>query len=73
LTCRPISASGVPIEAETSIPIEQLIKRTQAARLMLVRGSAGAGKSTAMWRLADLLMGSDQARVVPIYLRLREL
>jgi hypothetical protein len=73
LTFAIIPPIGAPEAADTGIAIDQLLKRAQIARLLLVRGSAGAGKSTVMRRVADQLTQSDQTGVVPIFFQLREL
>jgi len=71
LTFRSISPDGASVEESASI--EEAIGCVKIARLALLRGPAGSGKSTAMRRLADRLRQSDQMRVVPIYLQLRRL
>lgn len=73
LTFRLISAEGASSEADMGLPIEQLLKRVQMSRFIILRGAAGSGKSTSMRYLAELLMQNDRAGVVPIYLQLRRL
>jgi hypothetical protein len=73
LTFRLISETGTPIEGSTGIPIDQLIARVQASRMIILRGAAGSGKSTAMQHTAELIGQSGYANIVPIYLQLRAL
>ncbi|HEX5688527.1 MAG TPA: hypothetical protein VFX76_00905, partial [Roseiflexaceae bacterium] len=73
LTVRVISAQRPTPATDTGIPLEQLITRIQQARMIIMRGSAGSGKSTCMRRLAEILINDKQTNIVPIFLQLREL
>jgi hypothetical protein len=73
LTFQLISETGQPIEASAGTPIDQMIMRAQRSQMVILRGSAGAGKTTAMQRLAALIDQSGYANVIPIYMELRRL
>lgn len=73
LTFRLISETGTPVEGCTGIPIDQLIARVKASRMIILRGAAGSGKSTIMQHTAQLLGQSTYANIVPLYLQLRAL
>jgi hypothetical protein len=73
LTFRDVSSNSVPDESSVGIPIEQLITQVQASPLIILRGAAGSGKSTAMQRMAEVIVKNNFASILPIYIELRRL
>jgi len=73
LTFRHISSNSVMADAIVGIPIEQLMTQVQASPLIILRGAAGSGKSTAMQRMAEVIVKSGYGNIMPIYIELRRL
>jgi hypothetical protein len=73
LTVRLISPQRATPDSDTGMSLEQLIARIQTSRMIIMRGSAGSGKSTCMRRLAEVLIDDRRSNIVPIFLQLREL
>jgi hypothetical protein len=76
LTFQMIAGNGEPIQDPNGSPtIDQLITYAQNAssRKVILRGSAGAGKTTAMQRTAELIGKAGYDTILPVYIELRGL
>lgn len=75
LTFQQIDENGEPIADTTHTPIDQLMACVQNAssRKVILRGAAGAGKTTVMRRTAEWIHQLGYDTILPVYIELRRL